>query len=29
MAEDIQIRKADPVDHETIIDALQDWWGGA
>ena len=28
MAEDIKIRKADPLDHETIIGALQDWWGG-
>ena len=28
MAQDIKIRKADPLDHETIIGALQDWWGG-
>lgn len=26
--EDIKIRKADPLDHEIIICALQDWWGG-
>jgi hypothetical protein len=25
---DIKIRKADPLDHETIICALLDWWGG-
>ena len=28
MAQDIKIRKADPSDHDTIICALQDWWGG-
>ena len=28
MEEDIKIRKADPLDHETIMCALQDWWGG-
>jgi len=28
MAEDIKIRKADPSDHDKIIRALQDWWGG-
>jgi GNAT superfamily N-acetyltransferase len=28
MGEDTKIRKADSFDHETIIGALQDWWGG-
>jgi len=28
MEEDIKIRKADPLDHATIMCALQDWWGG-
>ena len=28
MEEDIKIRKADPLDHETIMCALQDGWGG-
>ena len=25
---DTKIRKADPADHDRVIGALQDWWGG-
>ena len=28
MQADIKIRKADPLDHDRIIGALQEWWGG-